>query len=119
MEAVKVTGIDFPDALSEIFRRIGRIEASFASKLAATIDPSKPVIDKFVLNNFELKLPHWGSPDRRVRTVGVYRELCDAYRSFIESLTGIMLRERFDGRYPRTGVSELKKIDLVLWQIRS
>jgi hypothetical protein len=48
MESAKATGIGFPDALQEINRRTGRIEASFASKLAATLDPSKPVVDNVV-----------------------------------------------------------------------
>jgi hypothetical protein len=59
MESSKESGIEFPQALREIARRTNRIEASFASKLVATIDPSKPVIDKFVLENFGLKLPRW------------------------------------------------------------
>jgi hypothetical protein len=118
MESVKVTGIDFPDALKEINRRTGRIEASFASKLVATLDPSQPVVDRFVLENFELKLPRWGLLDRESKTLEVYRGLCDVYRDFIEGPTGTMIRELFERRYPRSGVSELKKIDLVLWQIR-
>jgi hypothetical protein len=28
------------------------------------------------------------------------------------------MRALFDGRFPGAGISELKKIDLVLWQIR-
>jgi hypothetical protein len=75
MESAKVTGIGFQDALKEINRRTGRIEASFASKLVATLDPSKPVVDRFVLQNFELRLPRWGLPDRESRTVNLYNDL--------------------------------------------
>src|SRR5215472_8719126 len=69
LESSKLGGIDFPRALQEINLRCGKIEASFASKLVATLDPSKPVIDKFVLNYFGLQLPRWGSPDREARTI--------------------------------------------------
>jgi len=118
MESSKVSGIDFPDALEEIHRRTSRIEASFASKLVATLDTSKPVVDKFVLEKFELKLPRSGLKNRVSKTVDVYRELCDAYRDFIESPKGTSIRELFERQYPRSGLSELKKLDLVLWQIR-
>jgi hypothetical protein len=118
LEFAKVEGIDFPQALREISSRMGRIEASFASKLVATLDPSTPVIDKFVLEHFELRLPRWGLADREPKTVDLYRELCDRYQTFIQSPAGRMIRELFDGRYPQSEVSELKKIDLVLWQIR-
>jgi hypothetical protein len=98
---------------------IGRVEASFASKLVATLDPSKPVIDKFVLKNFALRLPRRGSPDRENKTVDLYHDLCGKYSDFIQSQTGVMIRELFDRRHPGSGISELKKIDLVLWQIRA
>ena|ERR1700687_1246547 len=119
LESSKVNGIDFPEALKEISSRTGRLEASFASKLVATLDSSKPVIDKFVLKHFELRLPRWGLSDREVKTIDLYDDLCDKYIAFIQSSTGKMIRELFDSRYPRSEVSELKKIDLVLWQIRS
>jgi hypothetical protein len=69
LESSKLKGIEFPEALVEINRRCGRIEASFASKLVATLEPSKPVIDKFVLEYFELRLPRWGVQDREVKTI--------------------------------------------------
>jgi len=119
MESAKATGIDFPDALKEIYRRTGRIEASFSSKLVATVDQSKPVIDRFVLANFELRLPRWGLLERESETIDVYRKLCAAYGDFIEGPIGTMMRQRFEREYPNSGISELKKIDLVLWQIRS
>jgi RHS repeat-associated protein len=118
LESAKAKGIDFPGALKEINCRTGRIEASFASKLVATLDPSKPVIDRFVLEHFELRLPRWGLSDREARTIDLYYDLCYKYRAFIQSPTGMMIRELFDSRHPCSEVSELKKIDLVLWQIR-
>jgi hypothetical protein len=118
LESSKVKGIDFPDALKRINGHTGRIEASFASKLVATLDPSKPVIDKFVLEHFELHLPRRGLSDRERKTNDLYYDLCDKYRVFIQSPTGKMIRDLFDSRHPCSEISELKKIDLVLWQIR-
>jgi hypothetical protein len=118
LESAKAKTIDFPEALKEINRRTGRVEASFASKLVATLDTSMPVVDKFVLAHFDLRLPRWGLADRELKTIDLYRGLCDRYGTVIQSPTGKRIRELFDGRYPCSEVSELKKIDLVLWQIR-
>jgi hypothetical protein len=118
LESAKVTGIEFSKALTEINRRTGRIEASFASKLVATLNPLTPVIDKFVLENFELRLPRWGLPDRESKTINLYRTFCDAYERLLSSTTGALIRELFDRYFPCSGITELKKIDLVLWQIR-
>lgn len=119
LESSKAKGIEFPEALKEINRCTGRVEASFASKLVATLDPSKPVIDKFVLKHFELRLPHSGLVDREFKTICLYRELCDRYQVFLQSPTGGRIRKLFDERYTGLEVSELKKLDLVLWQVRS
>ena len=48
-EASKADGIDFQAALRRLHDRTGTVEASFSSKLVATLDPGRPVIDAFVL----------------------------------------------------------------------
>jgi hypothetical protein len=118
LESSKPKGIDFAEALREINRRCGTIEASFASKLVATLDPAKPVIDKFVLEYFAMRLPRWRSTDREEKTIELYRELCGKYRTLLHNPTGKLILELFDLRYPNSEVSELKKVDLVLWQVR-
>lgn len=118
MESSKLGGIEFPDALREISRRCGGIEASFASKLVATLDPSKPVIDKFVLEYFGMRLPRWGSEGRERKTVELYRHLGEKYSAFMQTSEGKHIQDSFDRRYPDLQISELKKLDLVLWQLR-
>jgi hypothetical protein len=119
MESSKPGGIDFPNALLEINRLCGRVESSFASKLVATLDPSKPVIDKFVLEYFGMQLPRWGTGGRESKSIELYQELCAKYNTLLQSPEGRHMRESFDRRYPDLGISELKKLDLVLWQLRS
>jgi hypothetical protein len=118
LESSKVRGIDFPAALREINRRTHRIEASFASKLVATLDPTRPVIDQFVLHCFGLRLPTFGTVDREAKTVAVYDQLCAQYETFMHSPTAAIILERFEDQYPGSNVTPLKKLDLVLWQIR-
>ncbi len=43
--------MEYIEILSEIFKNTGRVEASFASKLYATLYPDYPFIDSIVLNN--------------------------------------------------------------------
>jgi hypothetical protein len=119
LEIAKFKSMNFPVVLRELNRLTGSIEASFASKLVASLDPSMPVIDKFVLECFGLRLPRWGLPDRELKTIDIYQNLCDRYCDLMQNPTGTLIRELFDRKYPGCTVSELKKIDLVLWQIRS
>jgi hypothetical protein len=66
--------------------KYGKLEASFASKLLATIDPNLPVWDKHVLRNTGLKAPsRQGSWETRIEQAEsahyhVVRGLCSRRR---------------------------------------
>ena len=118
MEKSKRDGISFDRALADLFNRTGRLEASFASKLVATIDPNQPVIDSVVLRRFGLRLPYHSAPDRLQRVIRVYEQLSDGYARLMGLPIGVMMRERFASAFPGKEITELKKIDLILWQVR-
>ena len=119
MERAKPTGISFAEVLKRLKRATGNIEASFASKLVATLDPELPVIDKFVLKNIGLRLPCYSASDREQKTIGVYEQLCAAYAELTTNAKGRMICERFRQCYPEVAITKVKMIDLVLWQTRS
>ena len=96
----------------------GRVEASFASKLIATLDPSQPVIDSKVFRILRLSLPpRTETTDRRIDGVVARRdELASGYAAFLKTETGRFLVRRFREQYPRTGLTEVKMLDLILWK---
>ena len=118
MEAGKREKPTFLKTLHELYERTGRIEVSFASKLVATLDPEKPVIDQFVLANFNLTPTYRTGSDREGKALKVYSQLCAMYETFITSPEGQLILTRFRDRYPKADVTDTKRIDLVLWQIR-
>lgn len=117
MQASKAQGIAFEEALRVLKEGTGWLEASFASKLVATLDPTKPVIDKFVLKNLNLRLPYHGAADRERKIVGVYNQLCGKYEALMGSSIGSLILEEFQRLYPSANITDLKKFDLVLWKI--
>jgi hypothetical protein len=94
------------------------LEASFASKLVATLNPDKPVIDKFVLTNFGLSLPSQYENDREAKAVKIYDELCAAYDELLQKPIMNTIRIKFAEQFPWATTTDLKKVDLILWQIR-
>lgn len=78
LEASKASGITFDHALHLLLEQTSRFEASFASKLVATLHPEKPVIDQHVLRNFGLRLPLGRNRENRCPRLlrEVVRELC-------------------------------------------
>jgi len=119
LEDAKTVPIPFAEALGALHEKTGRLEASFSSKLVHTVDPTLPVLDRFVLRNMGLRLPHAYARQRERRLDELYAELCARYRALEASDLGHRIRARFDETFPDSGVTELKKIDLVLWQHRS
>ncbi len=118
MESLKGKDVSYSYILQEIYSSTGRIEASFASKLLATINPSMPVWDKFVLQNFNLKAPYYYSSDRLVKIANVYKEIETRFQENIETQQWIEELEKFDDFFPGNNLTQVKKADLIIWQMR-
>lgn len=118
LEKAKHQDLTFEGILEELTRLTGRLEASFSSKLLATAFPEKPVIDSVVLNNLALKLPYSGAKDRKQTIVKVFDKLENKLLEILNSEIGIYLVEKFNTMYPKSGITNIKMLDLVLWQTR-
>ena len=118
LEGNKGKPVQFGEILTALYRATNRYEASFASKLVATIDPNMPVIDSIVLGNLGLKLPPYKSSDRALRIQQLHAKLLSSFKFFLESENGKDLVSAFREAYPDADISEIKMLDLVLWQTR-
>jgi hypothetical protein len=118
LQARKTNGISFQEALEVLASETGRIEASFASKLVATIDPDQPVIDSIVLRNVGLRLPARTAKTRMADIVALHRQLGQWYKEQLSSEVGAAAVRAFRTAYPNAQITDTKLLDLVLWQIR-
>ena len=118
LEREKTDGRGFEAVLRSMHAQLDRVDASFASKVVATVDPTQPVIDSLVLGNVGLRLPTSQSRRRLERVVQVHQELADWYRAALASEAGKHALKAFDLAYPGTDLTDLKKLDLIIWQIR-
>lgn len=119
LEQAKSGPISFEAALGSIHAATGRVEASFASKLIATLDPSQPVIDSVVLRNLGLRLPTQAVSDRFARVGSVHQQLAELYSKYLASELGCDLVAQFRRAYPIAQITEVKMLDFVLWQSRA
>jgi len=118
LESLKGRPVCFADVFDALYRATGRCEASFASKLLATLDPNMPVIDKVVLENLKLRLPAAGSRDRVRRIHQLHATLLSSFQEYLATAEGRYLVTRFRETHGGSEVSEIKMLDLVLWQTR-
>ena len=119
----------FQETLKALAEQLQRCEASFASKLAATLNPELPVLDSLVLRVMARHLGGRGNgqgnwtllrtgtlESRLARAVIVYNCLADTVCG-IRGAAGfsrlIGLFDKSFGQYPLTAA---KKLDLMLWR---
>lgn len=117
-EKSKYLPISFESILQNIYDFSSRIEASFASKLLATIQPDFPILDKFVLENTNLALPKTYEKNRFEKTILVYNALLKQFNDFSQSDDAKYLFTAFYTYYPNIKISQTKMIDFILWQTR-
>jgi hypothetical protein len=121
LENNKKRNPSFIDVLNELYN-FGNLEASFASKLLATIDPKLPIWDKLVLKHFNLKPPSriLHREDRERQANDVYERLKNKYKDLIDKDEGQKMIELFDHYFPKMKekIKPIKKIDFIIWQSR-
>ena len=124
LETFKNNKLDFSDIITLIFDNTNRIEASFSSKLLATIDPNYPVWDKYVLLNLGLKAPSYSgtTPEakrkRIIKIIGLHNSITEWYSGFLGTENAKSLIRCFDAYYKNVNITDSKKIDLILWKLR-
>jgi hypothetical protein len=118
MEASKGKAVTFDEIVRYLYDSFGRIEASFSSKMLATLNPDKPVWDSIVLQSLGLKKPTQYAHDRLGQTIRLYEQLEAWYKTFLKTEEAKKMLEMFNSRYPDVQITDVKKIDLILWRMR-
>lgn len=110
----------FGETLDYFWNRFHRIEASFSSKLVATVNPNLPVWDNEVLRNLNLKKPYYYErvEARLEKTKNLFGIIRKWYTDYLITEDGKKQLAEFDKHFPNSGITNTKKIDLILWQTR-
>jgi len=118
-EHQKSANSNFDEVLRAIHAATGRIEASFASKLLATIKPAMPVYDSWVRINLGLKIRTGAANLRIPQLIADYSNITQTYEALIAEAHYPRLRDGFDKALPALRhLGDIKKIDLLFWQAR-
>lgn len=95
------------------------VEASFASKMLATINPDHPIWDSQVLRCLNIKINDaLDHNDKIEECIKIYRELEKEIEAFRVTDEGKACLELFDKAFPSCqNFSDFKKIDFYLWNL--
>jgi hypothetical protein len=120
MEDQKGKNPQFSIVLWHLYSELKRYEPSFSSKFVATHNPNLPIWDTFVLKNVGIKAPYYSDRKKLLKAEGKYNEIVGWYARYIGSDYGKLIINIFDELVTdHNRISDLKKIDFVVWQIRA
>lgn len=110
--------IEFSQILTPLFEKTGKVESSYSSKLLHTINPNKPIWDKFVLLNLNIRKSSYGK-DKIQFSIDTYKKIEEFYNGFLLTEDAKRCIEFFDINFPEgIKISNIKKIDFLLWASR-
>ncbi|MDR0474878.1 MAG: hypothetical protein LBH43_14535 [Treponema sp.] len=114
------SALTFEAVIRHFYKEFGSVEASFSAKLLHTIQPDKPTWDQWIGKNTKITIPPSmpGKDEQLKIAVKQYAKLIECFNEYRTSEEGKKLLRMFDKQYPNSGISDTKKVDLVLWQIR-
>ena len=120
MQRQKGKAPTFSTVLRYLHSELGRYEPSFSSKFVATHNPDLPIWDAFVLKNTGIKAPYYSDLKKLFKAEEKYKKVQSWYGGYLLSDSGNLIVEIFDEVVPEHNrISNLKKIDFVLWQTRA
>ncbi len=110
----------FEQIITELYQNTGNIEASFSSKMLATIDASKPIWDQYVLQNLGLALTGKTKEEKLQNAVRLYDSIVAWYEEYLKTDEANENIKAFDRLLPYYAwISNTKKIDCLLWSKRA
>ena len=109
----------FEQIITALFNATGNVEASFSSKMLATIDDSKPIWDQYVLQNLGLELTGKAQEEKLQNAIALYDAILSWYDKYLQTDEAQENIQEFDRWLPQySWISSVKKIDCLLWSKR-
>ena len=122
-ECIKNNQDDYATVLKKLSLKTGRNEMSFASKIVATVNPHKPIIDRIVLGHYQIRRPSYGDLKHRIsKSINIYNEIEKDYLEFLDTKLGKDRMKIFDNNIEQVNnfkITKIKKLDFILWQTRN
>ena len=107
------------DVINALYEATGNVEASFSSKLIATLDPDKPIWDQYVLQNLGLELKGKTPREKVNQAILIYEQIEKWYQEYLATEEAQENIAEFDRWLPSySWIPAIKKIDYLLWSKR-
>ena len=107
--------MEFETFFTKVKESTGQYELSFCSKVQALKHPEYPILDKYLLDFFKMKMPYKKSISNLVELYIDYRA---RFTDFRDSPSGQSLIAMFNDVVSDPTITDTKKIDTMIWILR-
>ena len=112
--------ITFDEILDYMFNNTenNMIEASFCSKMLATINPNMPIWDQYVLRNLNIKVDGNTKEEKLIKTKEAYKKIIEEVNNKLKEKDIQESIADFRKFFPELEFSDVKILDFILWNDR-
>jgi hypothetical protein len=111
--------ICFSEIITYLYETTGNIEASFSSKMLATINQDRPIWDQYVLKNLGLELIGKNNIEKLQNAILLYDVIVRWYKDYMSTDNCKECLDLYNRNLPKYSmISDIKKIDFLLWSNR-
>lgn len=114
----KNKNITFDEILDYMYEKTGNIEASFCSKMLATINPDMPIWDQYVLKNLKIRVDGNTKEEKLKNTKLAYKRIVDDVNCKLKDENIKTAIKEFREFFPEFNFSDTKILDFILWNNR-
>ena len=109
----------FEFIIRTMYEATGNIDASFSSKMLATLNADMPIWDRYVVQNLCLSMRGRTKENQLKSAIDLYNQMVNWYDDFLQAENGRDCIAEFNRTLPEyVWMSNVKKIDFYLWSIR-
>ena len=110
--------LTFEDIIKYLYKKTKNVEASFSSKLLATINPKMPIWDQYVIKNMNLNLIGKTKDEQIQNAIDLYNKMVDECKNLLEREDVKKCIDKIKTLIDKYDVEDIKILDFILWSIR-
>lgn len=111
--------VDFATIFEHVKNIRGTCELSFSSKLIHTLNPTYPIWDSIVTKtHFNIAVPYFYKENKAQLCCESYELYKSEFIEYMKTEEAKELVNMFNQAFPNNSITNIKKIDFILWQYR-
>lgn len=110
--------LTFEKIIRHLYNETGNVEASFSSKLLATIKPEMPIWDQYVVKNININLLGKTKEEQIQNAVDLYNKMIEEYNNLLKREEVKKCIKNIKNIIEEYEINDIKILDFILWSIR-